>query len=180
MESQQQQQQQQQQQALQDEYDALNAAITKLGSQIRALKKKNESSSVTTSDTELAVAIQSLQQLKITAAVKQASLIELQQQQSSSATTSPFSRKLFDDLIVRKMFIVPSFEIHGGVKGLFDLGPPACALKVTTTIDYWCGCRGMIFTYLWTTIYLSHINSQWISPCSFGTIMKTFPILLFL
>jgi glycyl-tRNA synthetase (class II) len=25
---------------------------------------------------------------------------------------------------------VPSFEIHGGVKGLFDLGPPACGVKV--------------------------------------------------
>jgi glycyl-tRNA synthetase len=130
------QQQQQQQQALQDEYDALTAAITKLGSQIRELKKKNESSSVTTANTELDVAIQSLQQLKITAAAKQASLTELQQQSSS-----PFSRKLFDDLIVRKMFIVPSFEIHGGVKGLFDLGPPACALKVTATIDCWFECH---------------------------------------
>ena len=39
-------------------------------------------------------------------------------------------RKTFDELILRKMFVVPSFEIHGGVKGLFDLGPPACALKV--------------------------------------------------
>jgi glycyl-tRNA synthetase len=28
------------------------------------------------------------------------------------------------------MFVVPSFEIHGGVGGLFDLGPPACGLKV--------------------------------------------------
>lgn len=28
------------------------------------------------------------------------------------------------------MFVVPAFEIHGGVGGLFDLGPPSCALKV--------------------------------------------------
>lgn len=34
------------------------------------------------------------------------------------------------------MFIVPSFEIHGGVKGLFDLGPPACALKASM-VDVW-------------------------------------------
>jgi len=36
----------------------------------------------------------------------------------------------FDDLVKRKMFVVSSFEIHGGVSGLFDLGPPSCALKV--------------------------------------------------
>jgi len=34
------------------------------------------------------------------------------------------------------MFVVPSFEIHGGVKGLFDLGPPACGLKANM-IDVW-------------------------------------------
>lgn len=34
-----------------------------------------------------------------------------------------------DDLVIRRMFVVPSFEIHGGVSGLFDLGPPGCGLK---------------------------------------------------
>jgi hypothetical protein len=32
--------------------------------------------------------------------------------------------------------VIPSFEIHGGVKGLFDLGPPACGLKANI-IDIW-------------------------------------------
>lgn len=34
------------------------------------------------------------------------------------------------------MFIVPSFEIYGGVAGLFDFGPPGCALK-TNILDVW-------------------------------------------
>ena len=34
------------------------------------------------------------------------------------------------------MFVIPSFEIHGSVKGLFDLGPPACGLKANI-IDIW-------------------------------------------
>jgi len=34
------------------------------------------------------------------------------------------------------MFVVPSFEIHGGVKGLFDLGPPACSLKASM-VEMW-------------------------------------------
>jgi len=42
----------------------------------------------------------------------------------------------FEDTIVRKMFVIPSFEIHGSVKGLFDLGPPACGLKANI-IDIW-------------------------------------------
>jgi hypothetical protein len=41
----------------------------------------------------------------------------------------------FDDTILRRMFVVPSFEIHGGVGGLFDLGPPACGLKVKLCIQ---------------------------------------------
>src|SRR3546814_451037 len=34
------------------------------------------------------------------------------------------------------MFVVPSFEIHGGVAGLFDLGPPSCALKANI-LELW-------------------------------------------
>lgn len=34
-----------------------------------------------------------------------------------------------DDVVIRRMFVVPSFEIHGGVSGLYDLGPPGCGLK---------------------------------------------------
>ena len=40
-----------------------------------------------------------------------------------------FNRKSFDELILRKMYVVRSFEIHDGPAGLFDYGPPACALK---------------------------------------------------
>jgi len=55
---------------------------------------------------------------------------------SSPALSLIFDRRTFDELIIRKMFVIPSFEIHGGVKGLFDLGPPACALKANM-IDTW-------------------------------------------
>lgn len=45
------------------------------------------------------------------------------------APRAVFNRKSFDELILRKMYVVPSFEIHNGPAGLFDYGPPACALK---------------------------------------------------
>jgi len=99
---------------LQDELDALNAAITKQGSHVRALKKEGSAD-------DIAEAVSKLQALKLQASEK-ASVLQKDQ--------VAFNRKAFDDLVLRKMFVVPSFEIHGGVKGLYDLGPPACALKV--------------------------------------------------
>ncbi len=31
--------------------------------------------------------------------------------------------------MTQKFFFAPSFEIYGGVAGLYDLGPPGCAIK---------------------------------------------------
>eukprot|EP00934_Nitzschia_sp_Nitz4_P002334 Nitzschia sp. Nitz4//scaffold81_size91200//78121//80580//NITZ4_005000-RA/size91200-augustus-gene-0.100-mRNA-1//-1//CDS//3329558752//2334//frame0 len=106
---------------LQDELDALNAQITKQGSSVRQLKKDGAAADV------IAEAVNALQALKISAG-------ELSEKLKGSEPE--FNRKSFDDLIIRKMFVVPSFEIHGGVKGLFDLGPPACALKAAM-VDAW-------------------------------------------
>ena len=105
---------------LQDELDALNASITKQGSHVRILKKEGAEAN------EITDAIAALQALKLDAAQKSALLLK---------DKVAFNRKSFDDLVVRKMFVIPSFEIHGGVKGLFDLGPPACALKVSMVKD---------------------------------------------
>ena len=109
--------------ALQDELDALNAQITKQGSHVRALKKASSNAD------EVASAVDALKKLKIEAET-------LRQRKEALDPTAQFNRKSFDELILRKMFIVPSFEIHGGVKGLFDLGPPACALKAAM-VDAW-------------------------------------------
>ena len=110
--------------ALQDELDALNAKITKQGSQVRALKKASSSNV-----DEISEAVEALKKLKVQAE-------DLRQKKEVLDPTAQFNRKVFDELILRKMFIVPSFEIHGGVKGLFDLGPPACALKASM-VDVW-------------------------------------------
>mmetsp|Transcript_50555 Transcript_50555/g.56405 ORF Transcript_50555/g.56405 Transcript_50555/m.56405 type:complete len:720 (-) Transcript_50555:57-2216(-) len=106
---------------LQDEFDALNARITKQGSTVRQLKKDGADVN------DIGAAVEKLQALKISATDMSAKLTSGEPQ---------FNRKSFDDLIIRKMFVVPSFEIHGGVKGLFDLGPPACGIKASM-IDLW-------------------------------------------
>jgi glycyl-tRNA synthetase len=39
------------------------------------------------------------------------------------------NKRALDDCLTRRMFVVPAFEIHGGVAGLYDYGPAGCALK---------------------------------------------------
>lgn len=103
--------------------DALAASVTKQGSLVRQLKKDGAA------PTDVAAAVEELQRLKIASAAAR----EAEEDADPSAA---FPKKAFDELILRKMFVVPSFEIHGGVKGLFDLGPPACALKAAI-VDVW-------------------------------------------
>jgi hypothetical protein len=42
-----------------------------------------------------------------------------------------FNRPAMDDMLKRRMFFVPAFEIYGGVAGFYDFGPIGCGLKVT-------------------------------------------------
>ncbi|KAL7937667.1 hypothetical protein V8C35DRAFT_293163 [Trichoderma chlorosporum] len=58
---------------------------------------------------------------------------------SSSATTlkgQPLDKVVLDAMLRRRMFYTPSFEIYGGVGGLYDYGPPGCALQANI-IDSW-------------------------------------------
>jgi len=38
----------------------------------------------------------------------------------------PFDRQVLDSMLRRRMFYTPSFEVYGGVAGLFDYGPVSC------------------------------------------------------
>ncbi|CAI5757904.1 unnamed protein product [Candida verbasci] len=54
----------------------------------------------------------------------------------SKSTNIPFSRESLESLLKRRFFYAPSFEIYGGVAGLFDFGPPGCAFQ-NNIIDVW-------------------------------------------
>lgn len=58
---------------------------------------------------------------------------------TSTATTlkgQPLEKPVLDAMLRRRVFYTPSFEIYGGVAGLFDYGPPGCALQANI-IDLW-------------------------------------------
>lgn len=66
---------------------------------------------------------------------------------SKTATTTPkggkFDRQLFESVIKRRFFFTEAFEIYrlspnfkGDNRGLFDYGPPGCALQANI-VDLW-------------------------------------------
>jgi hypothetical protein len=89
-----------------DDIFSLQAKITTQQSLIKRLKKDNSSTTILTTEnnklTELRTQLAQLEKL-------------------ATSTTEIFNRKGFDELILRKMYVVPSFEIHNGPAGLFDV-----------------------------------------------------------
>lgn len=60
---------------------------------------------------------------------------------TTTKTGQPFDRAILDQLMRRRMFYTPSFEIYQGMqgletKGLYDYGPPGCALQANV-VDLW-------------------------------------------
>ncbi|KAK6454063.1 uncharacterized protein RJT20DRAFT_131573 [Scheffersomyces xylosifermentans] len=53
-----------------------------------------------------------------------------------STAAVPFNREALDQVLKRRFFFAPAFEIYGGVSGLYDYGPPGCAFQANV-IDTW-------------------------------------------
>ncbi|KAG6617765.1 glycine-tRNA ligase [Phytophthora cinnamomi] len=104
--------------------DALRASVTRQGAQVRELKQKGAAAEA------VKAAVDELKKLKL----------ELETQTALQGPAedglSKSDKKALDDLLLRKMFVVPSFEIYGGVGGFYDFGPPACALK-SNLLQFW-------------------------------------------
>ncbi|ORX97956.1 glycyl-tRNA synthetase-like protein [Clohesyomyces aquaticus] len=54
----------------------------------------------------------------------------------TTANGQPFDRASLESLMRRRMFYTPAFDIYGGVSGLYDYGPPGCALT-NNIVDIW-------------------------------------------
>ena len=62
--------------------------------------------------------------------------VDLGMASSTTLTGKPLDRPTLDSLLRRRLFYTPSFEIYGGEKGLYDYGPPGCALQANV-VDLW-------------------------------------------
>ncbi|KAF0722430.1 hypothetical protein Ae201684_018433 [Aphanomyces euteiches] len=97
--------------------DSLVAAVARQGALVRELKKNGGAA------TDITAAVVVLNDLK-------AQLNKLEE------PAPTINKKALEDLLLRKMFVVPSFEIYGGVGGFYDFGPPGAAVK-TNLLNLW-------------------------------------------
>lgn len=111
-----------------DDIYALHAKITALQSTIRQLKKDGGNPQ------EVMVEVEKLNEYRKRYAELSASVTG--DVDEFGYKKDSFSRRAFDELLLRKMYVVRSFEIHNGPAGLFDYGPPACALK-SNVLSLW-------------------------------------------
>ena len=55
---------------------------------------------------------------------------------STTLTGQPLDHSTLDSLLRRRLFYTPAFEVYNGVSGLYDYGPPGCALQANI-IETW-------------------------------------------
>lgn len=83
---------------------------------------------------DIDAAVQALNALKLEKSDIEKSL------QSLLSGTGSDSREAFRQSVVntleRRLFYIPSFKIYRGVAGLYDYGPPGCAVK-SNVLSFW-------------------------------------------
>lgn len=125
--------------------EALGKLIAAAGNRVRDLKAKSDAD-----PKEIQAAVDELLKLK-------QQMIPLQEKEAAERKEKAEFRSNLEDLLLRKFFYVPSFEIYGGVAGLYDYGPPGCALmanlQVRPLVIYRYLCL-FPFNYLTSCIYI--------------------------
>ncbi|KAL4572902.1 hypothetical protein LXL04_019690 [Taraxacum kok-saghyz] len=107
------------------------STIDASGNAIRQLKSSGASK------TDIDEAVKALNALKLE---KTSIETQLKASISGDANGSVLSREAFRQAVVntleRRLFYIPSFKIYRGVAGLYDYGPPGCAVK-SNVLSFW-------------------------------------------
>lgn len=107
------------------------SAVEAQGNAVRALK------AASAAKPEIDAAIEALNRLKLE---KSSIEKELQNVVSGGGGDGSLSREAFRQAVVntleRRLFYIPSFKIYRGVAGLYDFGPPGCAVK-SNVLGFW-------------------------------------------
>jgi glycyl-tRNA synthetase len=106
------------------------SSIESQGNAVRALKASNAVKA------DVDEAIEKLNALKL-----EKSSIEKQLQAAVSGNPDgSVNKEAFRQAVVntleRRLFYIPSFKIYRGVAGLYDYGPPGCAVK-SNVLSFW-------------------------------------------
>lgn len=106
-----------------DPYEALVQAVKDQGEVVRAVKEAKAPKPA------VDAAVKKLLDLKT-------QLNVLNEERAGVKKATQEQRAGLEDLLLRKFFYIPSFEIYGGVGGLYDFGPTGCSLK-SNLIELW-------------------------------------------
>lgn len=105
------------------------SAVEAQGNAVRALKAARAAK------TEIDAAIEALNGLKLEKAS-----IEKELQAAVTGADGSLNRETFrqtvGNTLERRLFYIPSFKIYRGVAGLYDYGPPGCAVK-SNVLAFW-------------------------------------------
>ena len=99
------------------------SAVEAQGNAVRALKASKAPKP------EIDAAIETLNALKL-------EKTELEKSLSATSDTREAFRQSVVNTLERRLFYIPSFKIYRGVAGLFDYGPPGCAVK-SNVLAFW-------------------------------------------
>ena len=75
-------------------------------------------------------------QEELKAAIEVLTALKVQLVDKTPKSGPKFNRTVFEDLLKRRFFYAPSFELYGGIAGLYDYGPVGCAVKANF-INIW-------------------------------------------
>lgn len=106
------------------------AAVDSQGSVVRELK-----ASGATKDA-LDAAIQELNALKLDKASIEKQLQAVLSNDNDNGLNKDAFRQALINTLERRLFYIPSFKIYRGVAGLYDYGPPGCAVK-SNVLAFW-------------------------------------------
>lgn len=103
---------------------------------------------------DIDAAVQSLNALKLE---KSSIETQLQSALSGCGLAAISNRDAFRQAVVntleRRLFYIPSFKIYRGVAGLYDYGPPGCAVK-SNVLAFWRQVTSLLFLPYVLCIYL--------------------------
>ncbi|KAL6190680.1 hypothetical protein ACLB2K_037074 [Fragaria x ananassa] len=101
------------------------------GNQVRALKQSGAAKP------ELDAAIEALNALKLEKATIEKDLqATISGGDGGGSVNKEALRQAVVNTLERRLFYIPSFKIYGGVAGLYDYGPPGCAVK-SNVLGFW-------------------------------------------
>ncbi|KAK9934253.1 hypothetical protein M0R45_021405 [Rubus argutus] len=100
------------------------------GNQVRALKEAGAAK------TELDAAVKALNALKLEKTSIEKNLQAIISGPDGGSVNKEAFRQAVVNTLERRLFYIPSFKIYGGVAGLYDYGPPGCAVK-SNVLGFW-------------------------------------------